>query len=52
MAFVVEQQVKSGMGELRWIRIARYPDRATAEYGANRLERLNGCPARVVELPA
>lgn len=50
MRFAVEQQVKSGLGVLHWLRVAgSFDTRAEAERVMTRLQRRD-VPLRIVEI--
>lgn len=52
MAWAVEQQAKSGLGQLEWLKVAGpFDTQAQAEKIAGRLEGRHGLPARVVPAP-
>jgi hypothetical protein len=51
-AWIVEQQAKSGLGALVWLKAAGpFNDQAEAEMIAGRLENRHGRPARLVPAP-
>lgn len=52
MAWNVEQQVRSGLGQISWLKVAGpFADRAEAEMICGRVEKRNGLQARLVEAP-
>lgn len=52
MAWNVEQQVKSGLGQLAWLKVAGpITNHAEAEMIAGRVEARHGLPTRLVDAP-
>lgn len=51
MHFSIEQQAKSGLGGLHWVRVAGpFDSRAEAEAALSRRQRHIGAPQRVVSV--
>jgi hypothetical protein len=50
--FRIEQQVKSGLGQLHWLPAGdTYPTQPLADAAAAKLEARTNLPTRVVEVP-